>query len=129
MDANSAIIDRLERIVASLQDNSIKMGQLLAVHQEKLDKQEKADDILFQKVEHIHKDLHEKTEEIKKGCKRDIMLVDGRIRDLEKKLWSIAGAFAVLTFMVSDAGIRILKPILTPAPVSASIQAETKLPR
>lgn len=129
MDANSAIIDRLERIVASLQDNSIKMGQLLAVHQEKLDKQEKADDILFQKIEHIHKDLHEKTDEIKKGCERDIMLVDGRIRELEKKLWSIAGAFAVLTFMVSDAGIRILKPILTPAPVSASIQAETKLPR
>lgn len=129
MDANSAIIDRLERIVASLQDNSIKMGQLLAVHQEKLDKQEKADDILFQKIEHLHKDLHEKTDEIKKGCERDIKLVDGRIRELEKKLWSIAGAFAVLTFMVSDAGIRILKPILTPSPVSASIQAETKLPR
>jgi len=129
MDANSAIIDRLERIVASLQDNSIKMGQLLAVHQEKLDKQEKADDILFEKIEHIHKDLHEKTDEIKKGCERDIKLVDGRIRELEKKLWSIAGAFAVLTFMVSDAGIRILKPILTPSPDGASIQAETKLPR
>ena len=129
MDAQSAIIDRLERIVASLQDNSIKMGQLLAVHQEKLDKQEKADDILFQKIDHLHNDLHQKTEEIKKGCERDILLVDDRIRVLEKKLWSIAGALAVLSFMVSDAGIRILKPVLTPSPVSATIHPETKLPR
>jgi hypothetical protein len=129
MDAQSAIIDRLERIVASLQDNSIKMGQLLAVHQEKLDKQEKADDILFKKIDHLHTDLHQKTDEIKKGCERDIKLVDERIRVLERKLWSIAGALAVLSFMVSDAGIRILKPILTPSPVSARIHTETKLPR
>lgn len=129
MDAQSAIIDRLERIVASLQDNSIKMGQLLAVHQEKLDKQEKADDILFKKIDHLHTDLHQKTDEIKKGCERDIKLVDERIRVLEKRLWSIAGALAVLSFMVSDAGIRILKPILTPSPVSAMIHTETKLPR
>lgn len=129
MDAQSAIIDRLERIVASLQDNSIKMGQLLAVHQEKLDKQEKADDILFKKIDHLHTDLHQKTDEIKKGCERDIKLVDERIRVLERKLWSIAGALAVLSFMVSDAGIRILKPILTPSPASARIHTETKLPR
>jgi len=67
MDANAAILERLERVVQSLQDNSIKMGQLLAVHQEKLDKQEKVDDILFTKIDHIHKDLHEKTDQIKKG--------------------------------------------------------------
>ena len=34
---NAAIIERLERVVESLQDNSVKMGQLLAVHNEKLD--------------------------------------------------------------------------------------------
>ncbi|BCV07796.1 MAG: hypothetical protein CM15mL3_0170 [Kanaloavirus sp.] len=30
-NANTAILERLERIVESLQDNSVKMGQLLAV--------------------------------------------------------------------------------------------------
>ena len=39
-NANTAILERLERIVESLQDNSVKMGQLLAVHDEKLDKQD-----------------------------------------------------------------------------------------
>ena len=31
---NAAILERLERVVESLQDNSVKMGQLLAVHNE-----------------------------------------------------------------------------------------------
>lgn len=48
-DATTAILERLERIVESLQDNSSKMGQLLAVHDEKLDKQNKIDDVLFEK--------------------------------------------------------------------------------
>ncbi len=39
-DINSAIIERLERVVDTLQENSVKMGQLLAVHNEKLDKQD-----------------------------------------------------------------------------------------
>ena len=33
-DINTAIIERLEKVVQSLQDNSVKMGQLLAVHNE-----------------------------------------------------------------------------------------------
>ena len=47
-DINSAIIERLERVVETLQENSVKMGQLLAVHHEKLDKQDKVDEILFE---------------------------------------------------------------------------------
>ena len=47
--ANAAILERLERIVDSLQDNSVKMGQLLAVHNEKLDKQDRIDAVLFEK--------------------------------------------------------------------------------
>ena len=48
-NANTAILERLERIVESLQDNSTKMGQLLAVHNEKLDKQDRIDAVLFEK--------------------------------------------------------------------------------
>ena len=35
---NAAILERLEKVVQSLQENSVKMGELLAVHNEKLDK-------------------------------------------------------------------------------------------
>ena len=52
-DATTAILERLERIVESLQDNSNKMGQLLAVHDEKIDKQNKIDDVLFEKIKAV----------------------------------------------------------------------------
>ena len=64
---NTAILERLERVVESLQENSSKMGQLLAVHNEKLDKQDKIDGVLFEKVESLHREVTRKTDEIKKG--------------------------------------------------------------
>lgn len=111
---NSAILERLETVVISLQDNSIKMGQLLAVHAEKLGQQEKADDILFKKVDSLHKDLHQTTTDIKKGCERDILLVNDRLGTIEKKMWSIAGALTVISFLVSSPGQSLIKT-LTPA--------------
>ena len=65
---NTAILERLERVVESLQENSSKMGQLLAVHNEKLDKQDQIDGVLFEKVESLHREVTRKTDEIKKGC-------------------------------------------------------------
>ena len=89
------------------------MGQLLAVHNEKLDKQDKIDGVLFEKVESLHREVTRKTDEIKKGCERDIRKVDDRLRTMEKKMWSIFGGLAIISFLVSPVGQRIIKPILT----------------
>ena len=110
---NTAILERLERVVESLQENSSKMGQLLAVHNEKLDKQDKIDGVLFEKVESLHREVTRKTDEIKKGCERDIRKVDDRLRLIEKKMWSIFGGLAIISFMVSPVGQRTIKPMLT----------------
>ena len=110
---NTAILERLERVVESLQENSSKMGQLLAVHNEKLDKQDQIDGVLFEKVESLHREVTRKTDEIKKGCERDIRKVDDRLRTMEKKMWSIFGSLAVISFLVSPVGQRFIKPILT----------------
>ena len=120
-NVNTAILERLERIVESLQDNSTKMGQLLAVHDEKLQKQDRIDAVLFEKIESLHKDLERTTTEIKKGCERDIRLVDQRLRMMEKKMWTIAGAIAVISFVVSPIGQRFISPMLTPQQSTAII--------
>ena len=83
---NTAILERLERVVESLQDNSVKMGQLLAVNNEKLEKQDRIDAVLFEKVDSVHREVNRKAEEIKKGCERDIRLIDDRLRLMEKKM-------------------------------------------
>ena len=155
MDVNSAILERLEKVVSTLQENSVKMGQLLAVHNEKLDKQDRIDAVLFEKVESVHREVTRKSDEIKKGCERDIRkvdevlfekldrlsadlnretlsikkgcerdirLVDDRLRVMEKKMWTIAGALTVISFVVSPLGQRVLKN-LTPDVSTASISA------
>ena len=106
---NSAILERLEKVVSSLQDNSVKMGQLLAVHNEKLDKQDRIDAVLFEKVESVHREVNRKAEEIKKGCERDIRKVDDRLRVMEKKMWTICGALAIVSFIVSPVGQAVIR--------------------
>ena len=119
---NTAILERLERLVESLQDNSVKMGQLLAVHNEKLEKQDRIDAVLFEKVESVHREVNRRADEIKKGCERDIRLIDDRLRLMEKKMWSIAGGLIVISFIVSVPGQKVLGNILTPSAPQVIIQ-------
>ena len=123
-DINSAILERLERVVDTLQDNSVKMGQILAVHNEKLDKQDKIDEVLFEKIDRLHADVNRETEAIKKGCERDIRKVDDRLRTMEKKMWSIFGALAVISFLVSPIGQKIVTPMLTGNTQSSIIERQ-----
>ena len=106
---NAAIIERLEKVVHTLQDNSVKMGQLLAVHDEKLDKQDRIDAVLFEKIESLHRDMTRQTDLIKKGCERDIRKVDDRLRIMEKKMWTIFGALSIISFLVSPIGQTVVK--------------------
>ena len=121
MRGNAAIIERLERVIETLSDNSVKMGQMLAVHDEKLDKQDRIDAVLFEKVESLHRELNRSTTEIKKGCERDIRKVDDRLRVMEKKMWSIFGALSIISFVVSPIGQRVLGSALTLDPQQSII--------
>ena len=115
MRVNDAVVERLERVIDTLSDNSIKMGQMLAVHDEKLDKQDRIDAVLFEKVESLHREVNRQAQEIKDGCERDIRKVDDRLRVIEKKMWTIFGALSLLSFIVSPVGQRVVGTVLTPA--------------
>ena len=122
MRVNEAVIERLERVIETLQDNSVKMGQMLAVHDEKLTKQDRIDAVLFEKVESLHREVSRSSSEIKAGCERDIRKVDDRLRTIEKKMWTIAGSIAIISFVVSPIGQRIVGSALTSTPPASIIQ-------
>ena len=124
---NNLLIERLERVIETLQDNSVKMGQMLAVHDEKLNKQDRIDAVLFEKVESVHREVSRSTKEIKAGCERDIRMVDERLRIMEKKMWSIFGALSIISFVVSPIGQKILRTTLTPALETSIIPQEITL--
>ena len=122
MRVNDQVLERLERVIETLQENNIKMGQMLAVHDEKLDKQDRIDAVLFEKIESVHREVNRQSSEIKAGCERDIRKVDDRLRLMEKKMWTIAGALSIISFVVSPIGTRIIRGTLTQTPPPAIIQ-------
>ena len=125
MRVNDQVLERLERVIETLQENNIKMGQMLAVHDEKLDKQDRIDAVLFEKIESVHREVNRQSAEIKAGCERDIRKVDDRLRLMEKKMWSIFGALSIISFVVSPVGQRVVGTILTSSPPT-SIITETR---
>ena len=125
MRVNEQVVERLEKVIDTLRDNSVKMGQMLAVHDEKLTKQDRIDAVLFEKVESVHREVNRSTKEIKAGCERDIRKVDERLRKIEMKMWTIAGAISIISFVVSPIGQRIVGSALTP-PSSTTIIQGTK---
>ena len=62
----------------------------------------------------VHIEVNRQSAEIKAGCERDIRKVDERLRTIEKKMWTIAGAIAIISFVVSPIGQRVVGTILTP---------------
>ena len=122
MRVNEQVIERLEKVIDTLRDNSVKMGQMLAVHDEKLTKQDRIDAVLFEKVESVHREVNRQGKEIKAGCERDIRKVDDRLRLMEKKMWTIAGAISIISFIVSPVGQRIMGTALTPTSSTTIIQ-------
>ena len=122
MRVNEAVIERLEKVIDTLSENSVKMGQMLAVHDEKLTKQDRIDAVLFEKVESVHREVNRSTKEIKAGCERDIRKVDDRLRKIEMKMWTIAGAISIISFVVSPIGQRIVGTMLTPSSEASIIE-------
>ena len=127
---NGALLQRLEKVIETLSENSVKMGQMLAVHDEKLDKQDRIDAVLFEKVESLHREVNRQATEIKKGCERDIRKVDDRLRVMEKKMWSIFGALSIISFLVSVPGQGLMRqmfqdpgPRLTPVATPVMIES------
>ena len=122
MRVNEQVVERLEKVIDTLRDNSVKMGQMLAVHDEKLTKQDRIDAVLFEKVESLHREVSRSSSEIKAGCERDIRKVDDRLRIMEKKMWSIFGGLAIISFIVSPVGQKIMGTALTPTTPASIIQ-------
>ena len=97
------LIHKMESAIEKLSELNTSVRRMLAVHEERLTKQEEIDNVLFTKIDQL----------------RDKMDVDhnsvlSRIRTIERKMWSIAGALAVISVLVSPVGSRIITSTLTP---------------
>ena len=96
------LIHKMESAIEKLSELNTSVSRMLAVHEERLTKQEEIDNVLFTKIDQL----------------RDKMDLDhnsvlSRIRTIERKMWSIAGALAVISVLLSPVGSRIITSTLT----------------
>jgi len=103
------IIIKLDATIEKLSDVNTSVSRLLAVHEERISKQEEADDILFAKIDK----LRDKMDRNHDGLLQ-------RLRQLEKRVWLTIGGIAVISFIVNNSGI--FSKFLTPQQSSLIIE-------
>ena len=118
LNSSDQLLAKIENAIDKLIEANSNITRMLAVHDEKLDKQDKIDAVLFEKIDSLHRDLTRQTDAIKKGCEGDIMKVNVRLTDLEKKMWTMAGGLAIVSLIFSAVGNKVITNALSPAPVS-----------
>jgi len=85
------LIHKMESAIEKLSELNTSVSRMLAVHEERITKQEEIDVVLFSKVDQL----------------RDKMDVDhnsvlARIQSLDRKIWIAIGSIAVITFIIAE---------------------------
>lgn len=102
IDDFSAIVTKLDAAIEKLSEVNSNVGRMLAVHEERITKQEEADLILFDKIDK----LRDKME-------GDHINVTSRIQTLERRLWAAIASLAVIVLSTNPQTLKIIKPLLT----------------
>ncbi len=103
------VVLRIDAAIEKLSEVNTTVSRMLAVHEERITKQEKIDTVLFAKIDKLRDKMD-----------RDHDLVLQRIRQLEKRVWMAVGGLTVLTFVANNNGI--VSRVLTPVPEPPTIQ-------
>ena len=86
------IVLRIDTAIQKLSEVNTTVSRMLAVHEERISKQEEIDTVLFAKIDKLRDKMD-----------GDHELVLQRIRELEKRVWMAVGGLAVLTI-----GMRVM---------------------
>ena len=110
---------RLDQAIEKLTEVSTSIKQMLAVHEEKISRQEQIDEIIFDKlkeraaeVDTVHRDLTKEIQQVEKRLLIEIkqLKVDigGRVGTLEKYKWLILGGSIVVGWILSKNFMQIV---------------------
>ncbi len=102
------IIVKIDDAIEKLSEVNSNVTKMLAVHEQRITKQEETDSILFAKIDK----LRDKVD-------RDYDALITRVQTIEKRVWMAIGAIACITFLVNNT--RVIE-ILTPEPQASIIE-------
>lgn len=105
--------NRLDVAIDKLTDVSTSIKQMLAVHEEKISRQEQIDEIIFDKlkdraseIDQVHRNLSKEIQQVEKRLliemKQIKLDIGARVGILEKYRWVIMGGAIVVGFILSN---------------------------
>lgn len=117
------VVDKLDTSIEKITDTSAQISKLLAVHDTRLDSQERRDEKLDEEIKVLHGRITENSKEVIQALHevehrladngtqqhgelhKDIHMVGDRVSDLEKWKWYIMGGIAVFVAIVTSKDI------------------------
>jgi len=95
------VFDRLDRAIEKITEVNNNVSRMLAVHEERISKQEETDSVLFDKIDKLRDKMdfdHDRVTE--------------RLRLLERKLWTAIGVLGAVVVIINPAAIKQIMPLL-----------------
>ena len=116
----NSIQGRLDTAIDKLTDVSTCVKSMLAVHEEKISRQEQLDDVIFDKlkerageIDNVHKELSKEIQQVEKRLliemKQIKLDIGSRVGILEKYRWLIMGGAIVVGWFIALNGHEILE--------------------
>ena len=124
IESVNSINNRLDTAIDKLTDVSTSIKQMLAVHEEKIQRQEQIDDVIFTKlkeradeIDNVYRDLTRELDQVEKRLLVEIKSlkndIGGRVGILEKWKWLIVGGSIVVGWVLSKNFIHIVNMMST----------------
>ena len=88
------LIHKMEAAIEKLSELNTSVSRMLAVHEERISKQEEIDTVLFTKIDQLRDKMD--------GDHNSVL---SRIQSLDKKIWIAIGSIAVITFIIAETPI------------------------
>jgi hypothetical protein len=98
------LVSRLDSAIEKIAEVNNNVSRMLAVHEERISKQEETDAVLFDKIDKLRDKMDSDHDSVTK-----------RISILERKLWVGLGALGAVVALSNPAAINAIKPLISDA--------------
>jgi chromosome segregation ATPase len=120
IESSNRLNERLDTAIEKLTDVSTSIKSMLAVHEEKISRQEQIDEIIFDKlkerageIDTVHRELSKEIQQVEKRLliemKQIKLDIGSRVGILEKYRWLIMGGAVVVGWFIALNGHEILE--------------------
>ena len=120
IESSNRLNERLDTAIEKLTDVSTSIKSMLAVHEEKISRQEQIDEIIFEKlkerageIDTVHRELSKEIQHVEKRLliemKQIKLDIGSRVGILEKYRWLIMGGAVVVGWFIALNGHEILE--------------------